>query len=254
MKIIRFVLAVWLCLLLASACVRTPRVSPPMPPEHLEPGVRRLDYTIQLGAFAEVDNAIRLARTLTREGWEAFYFRHESGLYKVRCGDFSSREKAQAEADRLVKSGIVSDYYLVAPESYRKSPPPPNPERSLRRGLIAAARSYLGLPYVWGGETPEEGFDCSGLTMAVYRLNGLDLPRSSRAQFEAGRSIPWRLLRAGDLVFFATARNRRVSHVGIYIGDGKFIHAPSTNRKIRVDSLLGKYYTQRIIGARTYLD
>lgn len=254
MKISGFIFGLWCCLLLTSACVRPPRVSPSMPGESVESGVRRLGYTIQLGAFAEVDNAIRLVHVLNREGWDAYYFRHESGLYKVRCGDFTSRDKARSAAERLVDSKVVGDYYLVAPESYRESLPARNPERSLRRGLAAAARSYLGLPYVWGGEDPEEGFDCSGLTMVVYRLNGLEIPRSSRAQFEAGKSIPWHRLRTGDLVFFATTQNRKVSHVGIYVGDGKFIHAPGTNRKIREDSLLKSYYTQRILGARTYLN
>ncbi len=254
MKIFRFVFAVGICQLLISSCARPPRISPPSPPVNLESGVRRLGFTIQLGAFAEVENAVRLVHALNRKGWEAFYFRHESGLFKVRFGDFPSRKEARAEAERLLDSGMVREYYLVGPEDIHNVVRSGSSERSLRRDLAAAARSYLGLPYAWGGETPEEGFDCSGLTMAVYRLNGLNLPRSSRAQFEAGKPISWHRLRTGDLIFFATSGNHRVSHVGIYIGDGKFIHAPGTDRKICVDSLLKRYYTRRIIGARTYLN
>jgi cell wall-associated NlpC family hydrolase len=89
--------------------------------------------------------------------------------------------------------------------------------------------------------------------MVVYRLNGLQLPRTSNAQWQAGRPVNRGQLLRGDLVFFATSGGRRVSHVGIYVGDNKFLHAPSKNRKIRMSSLSSKYYNSRYLGARRYL-
>ena len=118
-------------------------------------------------------------------------------------------------------------------------------------GLAQAAR-MLGRPYRFGGATPS-GFDCSGLTMAVYKLNGLDLPRSSRQQWKVGKPVKRSHLEKGDLVFFATAGGKRVSHVGIYTGNGKFLHAPRRGRKITISSLSDRYYKTRYLGARSYL-
>jgi cell wall-associated NlpC family hydrolase len=88
--------------------------------------------------------------------------------------------------------------------------------------------------------------------MTVYRLNGLDLPRHSTAQFQAGRPIERAALSMGDLVFFATGTRRRVSHVGIYIGHDHFIHAPGRGKTIRISSLSNTYFNDRYMGARRY--
>jgi cell wall-associated NlpC family hydrolase len=89
--------------------------------------------------------------------------------------------------------------------------------------------------------------------MVVYRLNGLDLPRSSRQQWQVGKRINRRQLQKGDLVFFATSGGKRVSHVGIYTGDGKFLHAPRRGSRIKTSSLSSHYFKTRYVGARTYL-
>jgi cell wall-associated NlpC family hydrolase len=89
--------------------------------------------------------------------------------------------------------------------------------------------------------------------MVVYRLNGLELPRSSRHQWKSGRPVDPGKLSAGDLVFFATNGDGRVSHVGIYIGRNNFLHAPGSGRKIRISSMSNKYYKSRCLGARSYL-
>jgi cell wall-associated NlpC family hydrolase len=89
--------------------------------------------------------------------------------------------------------------------------------------------------------------------MAVYHLNGLNLPRSSNAQWQVGSPANRSQLSKGDLVFFATSGGGKVSHVGIYTGGDKFIHAAGVNKRIRVDSLSNKYFRRRYVGARTYL-
>ena len=89
--------------------------------------------------------------------------------------------------------------------------------------------------------------------MAVYQLNGLDLPRTSKEQFSVGGYIRPQHLQKGDLVFFATSGGKRVSHVGIYAGNNSFIHSPSKGKTIRITSLNNKYFMKRYIGARTYL-
>ena len=89
--------------------------------------------------------------------------------------------------------------------------------------------------------------------MTVYQLNGLDLPRTSRQQWKSGSPIGRDQLLKGDLVFFATSAGRRVSHVGIYAGENKFIHAPRRGKSIRVTSLSNTYYRKRYLGARRFL-
>jgi cell wall-associated NlpC family hydrolase len=108
---------------------------------------------------------------------------------------------------------------------------------------VAVGLKYVGVPYVWGGTTPS-GFDCSGLTQYVYREIGIAIPRTSRSQFQAGSHVPpdrTDLLAPGDLVFFGyNADPGRVHHVGIYVGGGDYLHAPSAGQKVRVDSLTGR--------------
>jgi cell wall-associated NlpC family hydrolase len=113
--------------------------------------------------------------------------------------------------------------------------------------ITGTALRYLGVPYVWGG-TSFGGVDCSGFVWAVFAKNGIDLPRTADAQFEEGRHVPTSDLRAGDLVFFQTYA-LGASHVGIYLGNGKFVHASSSDG-VRVDQLAEDYYSSRYLGAR----
>lgn len=108
----------------------------------------------------------------------------------------------------------------------------------------------LDTDYRYGGHSLANGFDCSGLVAHVFKTAwGLDLPHSSRAQSEFGTPIDASALRPGDLVFYNTA-NRPYSHVGIYLGDGKFIHAPRTGARVRIENLRKRYWVRRYDGAR----
>lgn len=116
--------------------------------------------------------------------------------------------------------------------------------------VIDKAVDLLNIPYRFGGTTPESGFDCSGFVRHVFRTGfGLILPRSAIDQSKAGRAIPPTELKPGDLVFFNTMR-RAFSHVGIYLGNDQFVHAPRTGERVRVDSMSDNYWIQRFNGAR----
>ena len=219
------------------------------PPKSLAP----ISYAIQAGAFTNPQNANRMTRALQKEGLDAYYFVHETGLYKVRFGDFASKELAASNAEALHTKGIIDVYYVVGPEDYPTAKTLGQSEKYVREEIVNTAERFLGIPYQWGGTSPETGFDCSGLTAAVYELNGLKLPRSSRQQWSAGNPVDRHGMSKGDLVFFATAGGRKVSHVGIYVDEGKFIHAPRKGKTIRFGSLSNGYFKRRYLGARTYL-
>lgn len=213
--------------------------------------LRRLGYTIQAGAFASAANAAAFTRLLKERGLEATYFVARQGLYKVRFGDFASREQARSAAVTLKEKGVLDDFYIVSPEQYTVAQRDSRGDGYLREELVKTARSFLGIDYLWGGESVENGFDCSGLTMTVYQLNGMLLPRNSRQQFAAGNPVEISSVQKGDLIFFAS--RGKVSHVGIYVGDNTFIHAPGRGKKIRIDTLDKDYFRRALVGAKSYL-
>ncbi|MCX5836949.1 MAG: NlpC/P60 family protein [Deltaproteobacteria bacterium] len=212
----------------------------------------RLGYTIQAGAFAHAENAARLTRFLKEKGLDSTYFVARRGLYKVRFGNFSSREQGRARAEELRKDGVIEEFYVVSPEEYAVAHREARGEAYLREELVRTALSFLGVPYLWGGSSAGTGFDCSGLTMTVYQLNGLDLPRTSHEQFAAGIPVDRSSLEKGDLLFFADGGDK-VSHVAIYSGNGLFVHAPGRGKIIRTDALEKDYFSRAYIGARSYL-
>lgn len=116
------------------------------------------------------------------------------------------------------------------------------------RRLISLAKQYLGVPYVYGGATPSGGFDCSGFVYYVFGQMGVSLPRCADDQYLVGRPVAKENLQAGDLVFFS-ADGIEVSHVGIYLKDGEFIHA-SSNSCITYDTLERDYRREHYVGAR----
>jgi cell wall-associated NlpC family hydrolase len=252
-------------------------------------GISRLGYAIQMGAFADVKNAERFTSRLQAKGLDAFYYRKDSGVYAVRFGDFPSKDKARATANKLVADRLIDSYYIAPPNEIVfakpqgpgiqqlrpneiKAPPEtvrPDKIKPLARpdktpshstaksdkdmGAIAArtAERFVGIPYRWGGENVVDGMDCSGFVRAVYNLCGLSIPRTSREQFKAGESVTKEDLQDGDLIFFGSSDDS-INHVGIYVGNGRFVHAPRRGEEIRVTSVDESYFEKRYVGARRY--
>jgi hypothetical protein len=224
-------------------------VSRPMPDMELS----RMEYSIQVGAFSMLGNAVSLMENMENLGLDAYYFKDEDRLYKVRFGNYTSYQNARQEAEILQKKGAIQSFFVVIPESYSAARIPMLGKNHVRNEIVRTAHGFIGVPYRWGGDSEQSGFDCSGLTMVVYRQNGLNLPRVSSRQFQAGRHVRLDSVQKGDLVFFATRRAGQVSHVGVYIGDGKFIHAPASGRNVTIEHLANPYFRSRFVGARTFL-
>ncbi len=116
--------------------------------------------------------------------------------------------------------------------------------------MVFQALASAGVPYRRGGDSPENGFDCSGLVAHVYKeAFGIQLPHNALAQSRMGRHVTLSQLEAGDLVFYNTER-RPYSHVGIFLGDNRFIHAPRPGAAVRVENMSGAYWVRRFDGAR----
>ena len=136
------------------------------------------------------------------------------------------------------------------PAAEQAAPQPGNAYVEHVREIIFYALSLVGIHYRWGGASPQTGFDCSGLVSHVYRqIAGLVLPRDSYGMARLGTPISLDDLRPGDLVFFNTTR-RPFSHVGIYLGEKRFVHAPSAGKTVRVVDMTEPYWAQRYNGAR----
>jgi cell wall-associated NlpC family hydrolase len=159
----------------------------------------------------------------------------------------------------FVASSLLSGCASAPP---RRPPPPaaaaarPRPDagrrhagraqaQPARRAIARRALDLVGTPYRYGGATPAAGFDCSGLVFYTYEQSGLSVPRTAAAQFRQAKKIALAQAAAGDLVFFAD--QRKLSHVGIYLGHDLFVHAPETGREVSVASLDTPYYRRHLV-------
>ena len=116
--------------------------------------------------------------------------------------------------------------------------------------FVNLAKSKLGCKYVWGATGPN-AFDCSGLTSWCHKQLGISIPRTSLAQSKSGKAVNKSDLQPGDLIFWKTT-SAEVGHVGIYVGNGQFIHAPNKSKPVKYDSLDNSYYKSRYVRARRY--
>ncbi|MCJ1887792.1 C40 family peptidase [Pseudomonas sp. LA21] len=163
-------------------------------------------------------------------------------------------------------SSKVSRTYHPAPVDLRvpvqgsalltMTPQAEKPAKSEAHQVTQRAYSMIGTPYRWGGTTPKRGFDCSGLVNYVFQnVDEVDLPRTAREIFSmrGNPKVARDDLQPGDLVFFRIHNRRNVDHVGIYVGDNQFVHAPRRGQKVRVSDLNGDYWKRHYTAARRIL-
>jgi len=169
---------------------------------------------------------IKLAKVLKRQAKPLSLQKKTKKQKRVTLSDIFFKSSRSTSSSRDAKTGKASN-------------------------IINIAKTKLGRKYVWGAVGKRGTFDCSGFTSYVYKKNGIHIPRTSRNQAKYGKYISRNNLKKGDLIFFDTSKRRKgyVNHVGIYLGNGKFIHASSAKKKVVVSSL-SKFYAQRYVGAR----
>lgn len=229
-------------------------------------------FGVQVGAFKEFERAENVQEALEDAGFNS-YFSEASGYKRVRIGPFTTRAAADAAAVELwpflvarfgpiefERSWVIKEDRLVenapiTPEPHIFASIEPRNDFGLdfsADSLIRDALDFRGIPYRWGGTT-SDGFDCSGFVQHIFFRAGFSIPRQAKTQFKVGESIADSDLIAGDLVFFSTYSSGP-SHVGIYMGNGEFVHASSGEGCVTVTPLSKRYYANRYLGARRVLN
>jgi len=127
---------------------------------------------------------------------------------------------------------------------------PGNTSRSIGAGIVQTATTQIGRPYRSGGNSPQRGFDCSGLIFWAYGQHGIQVPRTTTEQARAGKSIPRSGLMPGDIVVFRERSGSNQLHTGIYIGKNNFIHSPNSRSSVRIDSLNASHWRRTFVSGR----
>lgn len=165
------------------------------------------------------------------------------------CGGPSRRITTQTDIQEALPDKYVPPRATIQTDSSvalsTKSILPARPDQ--RRVIIDAAYAMRGRPYRWGGQSPQRGFDCSGLVYFTHHEAGISVPRVSRNQLSQSAKVAVNRIQPGDLLFFKTGSS--VSHVGIYIGKRNFIHAPSQGKRVSIGSLANGYWRRRFYAA-----
>ena len=174
------------------------------------------------------DNKITVTGIVTNVTWRALK------KAKEKKGRVLPKIKTLPSVDTKIYSGSDSHDFILT--------------KAQGAQIVSTAKTFMGVSYVFGGTTPA-GFDCSGLLQYVFKMNGLTIPRLADEQYDSlGRAANLNQLSAGDLVFFTTYTSG-VSHCGIYVGDGKFLHA-SSSRGVTISNLGDEYWRTRFVGAK----
>ncbi|MFP5461408.1 MAG: C40 family peptidase [Gammaproteobacteria bacterium] len=183
-------------------------------------------------------------------------------MHDTKSIDHSSDRQPAAEGRRLALLGgcaamLLSACSSLPPTGGGRAPGPPEAAtdwtgaltEDFAREVVFLALSLVDTPYRWGGNTPETGFDCSGLIVHVFRgAAGVALPRTVAQLAAVGRAVPRTRVRTADLVFFNATGP--FSHAGIYVGGGRFVHAPSTGGRVRLDGIDARYWAPRLAAVR----
>ena len=155
-----------------------------------------------------------------------------------------------ATKEECLKFGRRKGKAIIGVETTTTSTEGTSNANSIGAKLVNLAKSKLGCRYVWGATGPNQ-FDCSGLTSWCYKQVGISIPRTSLAQSKGGKAVSKSNLQPGDLLFWKTT-SAEVGHVGMYVGNGQFIHAPNKSKPVKYDSLSSSYYSSRFVRARRY--
>lgn len=184
------------------------------------------------------------------------------------------QEYAQAQHQKQFERSIVKHQQLTrAQNTYKhqakatfRSKPAPNinhysqqsqnnavvSQQQIRNRISQIAHSTIGAPYKWGGNNPHHGFDCSGLMSYIHKnALGINIPRTAAQQRDQSRTIPYEKLQPGDMLFFKTGRN--ANHVGVYIGNRKFVHAATGSKHVKIASMDSPYWHKRFVKFGTFL-
>ena len=179
---------------------------------------------------------------------QALYSSIKDQITQLEAAERERQARLAAQAKAAAKNHQPAPEPAPSSGSSGGSPTPsaPAPPPSSHSSVVSIALQYLGVPYVWGGASPS-GFDCSGLTMYAYAKVGVYLPHNAAMQYGMGTPVSRSQLAPGDLVFF-----NGLSHVGMYIGGGRFVHAPHTGDVVKISSLSEYWYAATYVGARRY--
>lgn len=241
----------------------------------LAAGTAGASYILCLGTYTP-EEAENLHKHLTVQGYPVYLLYGEN--YEVRLGSFDTREKAEVMAEKLkTEEKIVArveeeedlDQYQLTWDS------PPNSDREVNQDtfqdhpdprvqkMMSLALDLFGHPYKFGGTRIGKGIDCSFFVQTIFRGMGISLPRTSGEQFRVGSGVEKIDLKIGDLLFFQKTYYSkrkgkrkgvtRINHVGIYIGNGEFIHATRNVMRVTISRLDEAYFTKRFAGARRVL-
>jgi cell wall-associated NlpC family hydrolase len=167
-----------------------------------------------------------------------------------RQAALAAQARARLAAQTLAAQQAADSTLAAAPmpDTSYDIPAAPPPDGTKASQVIAIAMQYLGIPYVWGGASPSQGFDCSGLTTYAFAQIGISLPHHAASQYNYGTPVSRDDLQPADLVFF-----NGLGHMGMYIGGGQFIHAPHTGDVVKISSIYDPWYASGWVGARRIL-
>jgi cell wall-associated NlpC family hydrolase len=217
-------------------------------------------YAVRFGDFPTKEKAKAVAKKLVAEHLiDSFYIAppNEVVFSRPKGPGWQKPQKEEIRSKPAESHKPLAPVVPVMPDVPAETTTPPQstkpPKESKDMGAIAArtAERFVGIPYRWGGDNVVDGMDCSGFVRAVYNLCGLSIPRTSSGQFKAGDQVAKSDLKDGDLVFFGSSSDN-INHVGIYVGEGKFVHAPRRGEEIRVTAVNDSYFERRFVGARRY--
>lgn len=198
-----------------------------------------------------LDNGVNKFRISVGDSLSIAWF--ENDYYIVLDNNGNKYNASSADVSIYTKPVVEEKKEIASPQPFTSNVSVVNSGPVIQT-MVAKAEGYLGRPYVWADEG-DVGFDCSGLTYALYQeVAGIKIPRSSKTQADYGTEVARENLQPGDLVFFNTTSSGNISHVGLYIGDDVMIHASSSKSSVVKSSLSEKYYDSRFVTARRIID